>query len=157
MLSKTYRLFIAILYGLSAIFILGDHPACAKTVLKEPDILKELPTIWQAAVRNKCYCDDFLILLAIRKAENGGPGREFGILHPKCLAQIEREPERSLDIQAGWAAATIVKNKIRWHNADRPGDFIMFLGERYCSEEADPQGHINWVRNVKFWFKKFKR
>jgi hypothetical protein len=43
--------------------------------------------------RNNCRGDDFLILLAICRAENGGPGREFGIKHRLCRAAIKREPE----------------------------------------------------------------
>lgn len=114
----------------------------------------ELATIIAAAERNNCRGDDLLILLAIRKHENGGPGREFGILHPKALALIEAEPEKSLDIQAGWAAATIVSNRYRWEPGY--GDFISFLGNRYCPYETDPQGNINWKRNVRYWFEKFK-
>ena len=61
----------------------------------------EYATIAQAAKRNDCHGELFIILLAIRKAENGGPGREFGIMNPKA---------DNLDKQAGWAAATVVKN-----------------------------------------------
>jgi hypothetical protein len=117
----------------------------------------EGPTIIEAALRNVCLGDDFVILLAIRKSENGSAGREFGILHPKCLKQIQKHPEKSLDIQAGWAAATIVKNRIRWDLAGNPGSFINFLGDRYCPETtADPDGNANWKRNVKYWIDKFK-
>ncbi len=117
---------------------------------------KEIPTIIMAAERNKCYGEDFLILLAIRKAENGRSGREFGVMHPRCLKQIEKEPHRSLDIQTGWAAATIVMNRGRWERASRPCDFILWLANRYCPAVADPQGHINWLENVNFWYRKFK-
>jgi len=116
----------------------------------------ELPVILTAAERNNCRGDDLLILFAIRKAENGGPGCEFGILHPKALAAIEAEPRRGLDIQAGWAAATIVKNRQRWIEGDYPYDFITFLGNRYCPAAADLQGNKNWKQNVRYWFEKFK-
>lgn len=119
--------------------------------------LEELPIIIAAAERNNCRGDDFLILLAIRKAENGAPGREFGILHPKALAEIQVRPKDSLDIQAGWAAATIVKNRLRWRNCiGADCDFINFLGNRYCPSSADAQGNRNWKRNVQYWFEKFK-
>ncbi len=46
--------------------------ADAKQVAKYPGTLAaEMPTIKKAADRNKCFGEDFLILLAIRKAENG--------------------------------------------------------------------------------------
>lgn len=124
-------------------------------VTSEP-LFRELSIIRLAAKRNKCNADKFWLLLAIRKAENGRPGREFGILDPKALAEVKAEPQRSLDIQAGWAAATIVKNHQRWKNAGRPGDFINFLADRYCPASVDPEGNKNWKRNVRFWFEKFK-
>ena len=120
------------------------------------NLLNELPVILRAAERNNCKGDDFLILLAIRKAENGGPGREFGVLHPKCLAEIEIHPQDSLNIQAGWSAATIIKNRLRWKVAGRPGEFIDFLADRYCPASADPQDNKNWKANVKYFYNKFK-
>ncbi len=123
---------------------------------------KELPVIAQACERNNCKGDNFIILLAIRRAENGGWGREFGIKHRLCQTAIEKEPQRSLDIQAGWAAATIVKNRHRWELAGRPGStnspqagFIDFLGDRYCPASADPKGNENWKVNVKYFYKRF--
>lgn len=121
------------------------------------NLLEELPVILRAAERNNCKGDDFLILRAIRKAKNGAPGREFGVLHPRCLAEIARRPQDSLDIQAGWAAATIIKNRKRWTAAGRPGGFIDFLGNRYCPASADAEGNKNWKANVKYFYRKFKR
>lgn len=118
---------------------------------------KEMPTIIKAAERNNCFDDDFLILLSIRKAENGRSGREFGVLHPRCLLEIEKEPSNSLFIQACWAAATIVKNRQRWNIAGKPLPFIRYLGGRYCPPSADPQGYTNWIHNVNYWFEKYKQ
>ena len=118
---------------------------------------REMVTIRKAAERNDCEDEDFLLLLAIRKQENGRPGREFGILHPRCLVLIKKCPEKSLDIQAGWAAATIIKNRLRWARAGCKPDFITFLGNCYCPFEIDPVGNINWKKNVRFWFEKFKQ
>ena len=107
----------------------------------------ELDVIVRAAVRNKCTSrDDFRILLAIRLAENGGLGKEFGV---KGIAW-----GTNLDIQAGWAAATIVKTRKRWLHAGRPLDFITYLGRRYCPPSVDPIGHRNWVSNVKSFFRR---
>ena len=116
----------------------------------------ELPIIRRAAERNGCRGEDFFILLAVRKAENGAAGREFGVLHPICQALIKLQPQKSLDIQAGWAAATIVKNRSRWIAAGRCGDFIDFLAARYCPASADAEGNKNWRENVKYWYGRFK-
>lgn len=132
----------------------------------------EIPVIRKAARRNGCFGDDFLLLLAIRKAENGCKGREFGIINPKCDAEMWRNPESTLDIQAGWAAATIMKHHRRFGSCyECVGDaggfaasyqyrvtdaFIDSLAERYCPFDADPKGHVNWKKNVKYWFEKFR-
>jgi len=112
----------------------------------------EYDVIKKAADRNNCTGEDFLILLAIRKAENGGPGREFGILHPDAI-------DTDLNTQAGWAAATVVKNRARWIAAERQEDYVSFLGRRYCPVGADndPTGlNIHWIKNVNHWVYKLK-
>jgi hypothetical protein len=119
----------------------------------------ERGVILAAADRNGCNGDDLLILLAIRKSENGRPGREFGIIHPKCEKQMKKHPSQTLDIQAGWAAATIVKNRVRWELAGKPGGpggFITYLADRYCPASTDPTGNKNWIHNVNFWFDKLE-
>lgn len=106
----------------------------------------ELPIIKVAADRNGCHGELFTILLAIRKAENGRPGREFGVLHPRAI-------NTNLDTQAGWAAATVVKNYKRWQDAGSPGDYITFLGNRYCPPDAHPLNK-HWQGNVRKWVDK---
>ncbi len=108
----------------------------------------EYETIMAAAARNGCEDENLLILFAIRKAENGPPGLEFGIM---CQAGS------GFDTQAGWAAATIMKNRKRWLTPPLTNEnFITFLGNRYCPVSVDPQGNINWIRNVTYWYEKFK-
>lgn len=93
------------------------------------------------------------IVAAIRNAENGAAGREYGVLG----AGVRRAMKRKGDTyrpQAGWCAATVQKTHDRWTRAGRPGDFITFLGKRYCPVGADndPTGlNRHWVRNVKHW------
>lgn len=113
---------------------------------KAGDVLRVSPVnfvIRKAAERNgiEFGSDDWFILLAIRKAENGRAGCEFGVKNPKAW-------DTDLDTQAGWASATIVKNRGRW---DGNGDFIDFLADRYCPIECDPVGNKNWKRNVKYF------
>ena len=102
----------------------------------------EYDTIMKAALRNGIKADDhenLSLLFAIRKAENGGPGVEFGVLHPKAA-------HTDLDTQAGWAAATILKNK------SRIKDFsISKFAKIYAPPKAenDPKGlNANWASNV---------
>ena len=110
--------------------------------------VNEFDIIKVAADRNGCTGDLFLILLAIRKAEGGSRGLEFGVMHPKAKYT-------NLDTQAGWAAATVVKNYQRWLNAGKPNEFIVFLGNKYCPPDAHPLNR-HWVKNVKHWYKTFK-
>jgi len=131
--------------------------AGVEPMVRKLDLAAELPTILGAAHRNNCHGDDLLILLAIRLSENGRPGREFGVLDPRCRARIEAEPHRSLNIQAGWSAATIVKNRARWRDCGHEVDFITFLGNRYCPAETDPEGNRNWKKNVRYFYEKFKK
>jgi hypothetical protein len=85
--------------------------------------------------------EDWRILLAIRKAEGNVPGKEFGIMNPEA---------NTLDKQAGWCAASIVKGRQRWIDAGKPEDFITHFGRRYCPPDAHPLNK-NWVKNVKYW------
>lgn len=137
-----------------------DNSDKTKKIPKKKNIKKELSTVFpfpeelalirKEAIENNCDGDLFYILLAIRVAEGGRYGLEFGIMHPKAK-------NTNLEIQAGWAAATVVKNYQRWKNSNSPDDYITFLGKRYCPVGAsnDPQGlNANWIRNVKFWYNK---
>ena len=84
------------------------------------------------------------IVAAIRYAENGGKGKEYGILHPRV-----KPTYRS---QAGWCAATVQKNYDRWVKAGRKGDYLVFLSKRYCpiGADNDPNGlNHNWLGNVR--------
>ena len=103
-------------------------------------------------IRPECRAELAPIVAAIRYAENGGKGREYGILHPRV-----KPTYRS---QAGWCAATVQKNWDRWVAAGSKGDFIDFLGNRYCPVGADndPTGlNKHWKKNVRHFNKKFKK
>ena len=87
---------------------------------------------------------------AIRYAENGRAGREYGILHPRV-----KPTYRS---QAGWCAATVQKNWDRWVAAGSVGEYVTFLGGRYCPLD-DPRDkdklNQHWIPNVKKFQKRF--
>jgi hypothetical protein len=108
----------------------------------------ELLTITKAAQRNDCSDDDFIILLAIRKAENGPPGLEFGIMTPYAK-------NTNLDKQAGAAAYEVVKYRKLWIEAGKPESFIKFMGDKYCPPSAH-ELNKNWIPNVTFWYEKLK-
>ena len=81
---------------------------------------KEYDTIMDGAKGNGIPDNDYenlSVLFSIRKAENGAAGKEFGVLHPKAGKQPGDTPEQTLRRQAGWSAATIMKNRAR-HAAD---------------------------------------
>ncbi len=90
------------------------------------------------------------IVAAIRHAENGAAGREYGVLGPGVRRDMKRKGD-TYRPQAGWCAATVQKTYDRWVKAGKPGDFIPFLGKRYCPVGADndPNGlNKHWVKNV---------
>jgi hypothetical protein len=89
------------------------------------------------------------IVAAIRYAENGKT-YQYGIIHKRC--------PNTYRAQAGWCAATVQKNYDRWVKAGRKGDFVTFLGNRYCPVGAknDPNGlNKYWIKNVKKFQKRF--
>jgi hypothetical protein len=101
-------------------------------------------------VRTECIATLAPIVAAIRYAENGGAGREYGILHPRV-----KPTYRS---QAGWCAATVQKNYDRWVKAGSEGEYIAYLGAVYCpiGVDNDPTGlNKHWVKNVTSFSKKF--
>jgi len=116
---------------------------------------ENIKIINNAAKRNNLREDLYPILYAIRKAENGPKGLEFGIIHPDCAIEMQKRPNETMDIQAGWCAATIQKNFDRWLQDSSPKDFIIYLGGVYCptiGATNDPNGlNKNWIKNVKHW------
>jgi len=116
---------------------------------------KEYPIILKAAKRNGIEYDDYenlAILFAIRKAENGRKGIEFGVIsNPRAIGKDWETWEVTLDRQAGWAAATIMKNRERWAKDPKEQMFIVFLAKRYApvGVENDPDNlNRHWLGNV---------
>jgi len=115
--------------------IAGEQFADAVKVNIRPELRKELSRY----------------VAAIRYAENGGKGRQYGILHKRV-----KPTYRS---QAGWCAATVQKNYDRWVKAGSKGAFVVFLGKRYCPVGADndPTGlNKHWIKNVERYHARFK-
>lgn len=81
------------------------------------------------------------LLMAIRKAENGRVGREFGVLNSQAMRFTD--PIKSFRTQAKWAAGTIRKRYT--------GDLEAFA-KRWAPIGAsnDPSNlNANWLDNVK--------
>ena len=103
-------------------------------------------------IRLECRSELAPIVAAIRYSENGGAGKEYGILHKRC--------PKTYRSQAGWCAATVQKNYDRWVKAGSKGEFITFLGKRYCpvGAENDPNGlNKHWIKNVTHYTNKFSK
>lgn len=92
----------------------------------------------------------YALILAIRSAERGRKGFEFGIVPVKGT---------DLQTQCQWACATVAKNFARFRESGEK-DFIAFLGKRYApvGAENDP-GNLNqhWVQNVRYFYGLFSR
>jgi hypothetical protein len=103
-------------------------------------------------IRPECRVQLAPIVAAIRYAENGGAGREYGILH--------RRVGPTYRSQAGWCAATVQKSYDRWRKAGSKGEFIDHLGDRYCpiGADNDPAGlNRHWKRNVRHFKRAIER
>ncbi len=48
---------------------------------------------------------------------------------------------------------SIKNNYIRWEKAGKPGDFIQFMGNRWCPVESDKIGNKNWIKNMNWYLK----
>jgi len=82
------------------------------------------------------------LLYAIRIVENGGPGREMGVLVPAAM-RYGGDHARSLELQARWAAGTIRRRYT--------GDLEAFAA-RWAPVGAanDPTGlNRHWLANVR--------
>jgi hypothetical protein len=86
------------------------------------------------------------LLYAIRMAENGRQGREFGVLNDQAMRyENDPDPSRSFRLQAEWAAGTIQKRYT--------GDLNAFA-KRWAPLKAknDPKNlNANWPGNVSYY------
>lgn len=128
----------------------GYVPTLTGSFLPEDEIERILNTAASVGI-------DARLLAAIRKAENGGPGREFGIVSI---------PAPTYDLQAKYAANTIRNNQARYEaetgfSATNGGGrftdaFITYLGSKYApiGVSNDPTGlNRNWVGNVTTYYR----
>jgi len=100
------------------------------------------------------------LLKAIRRAENGGEGLEFGIIPTRhynshngyVLNGKETPYSGTFEKQCAWSAWTIKRNLQRFQeNPKGETDFISYLAKKYCPRGAknDPNNlNNNWIPNV---------
>ena len=118
-----------------------------------PDVDNEFPVIMDAAKSNGLTAEEAMFLVAMRFAENGGTGFEYGVKKVKGT---------NLRTQAGWAAASIANNRARYDKYLRAGgapNYTLFFahhggpfGRGFAPVEGVPQGekelNVNWSGNV---------
>lgn len=107
------------------------------------------------------------LLKAIRRAENGGQGLEFGIIPTKhydshngyVLNGKETPYSGTFEKQCANCANTIKRNLERFQeNPEGKTDFIDFLAEKYCPIGAknDPNRlNQNWIPNVRRFYRAY--
>ena len=128
--------------SLACLFVTFLLPITAFTTPKISLPSHEIKIINEVADEYNLTGESRLLLFVIRKVENGGSGREFGVLHPKAINTTFRN-------QAQWAAGTIKKRYA--------GDLKAFA-QRWCpiGAENDPQGlNKNWYKNADYYMKKW--
>ena len=92
----------------------------------------------RVAAEYKLNADQRKLLFAIRVQENGGPGVEMGVLHPRAQ-RFKGRYAQSLERHARWVAGTIAK---RYH-----GDLEAFAN-RWCPPQAHKLNR-HWLPNVR--------
>jgi hypothetical protein len=100
---------------------------------------EEIRVITEVADKYKLVGNSRLLLFVIRKVENGRPGREFGVLHPRAINTNFRN-------QCEWAAGTISK---------RFSGNLRLFALRWCPPSVHPLNK-NWLRNAEFYMTKWK-
>ncbi len=114
--------------------------ALSKSVIPEET---ENNIISQVADKYGLKDDARNLLFAIRKAENGVQGKEFGVLVKDAMRyKNDPDPTKSLATQAMWAAGTIKKH----YNGD-----LEAFSKRWApvGSSNDPNGlNKNWLKNV---------
>ena len=133
--------------GLSSIALAGGLVAGGNAEAKSSLTPNEESVISRVAKSYSLNPEQTKLLKVIRLVENGGPGKEFGVLTPQAM-RFKNNPQKSLETQAKWAAGTI-KNHYDG-NIDR-------FAKRWAPLKAknDPKGlNKNWAQNAKFYMNK---
>jgi len=104
----------------------------------------ESAIIEKVAEQYKLTSEQKDLLYVVRKVENGGVGKEFGVLTPQAM-RYKDNPYLSYITQAQWAAGTIKKRY--------KGDLNEFAN-RWAPVGAsnDPNNlNSNWIKNANYY------
>jgi len=145
-----YALWLAItLFAISGT-VFGQSPRHA-IVFKDGTIAGEqFADAVKVNIRPELRTELSRYVAAIRYAENGKT-YQYGIIHKRCPKGYRN--------QAGWCAATVQKNYDRWIKAGSKGEFVVFLGKRYCpvGVDNDPDKlNRHWIGNVRKFHARFR-
>lgn len=118
---------------------------------------EEYPVIIKAAQRNGIephHHERLAMLFAIRRAENGGHGKQFGVLAKNAGAKKGETFLQSLDRQAGHASVGVLNGEKRHQEHIASGGtmgFVEHFGKRWAPQGVanDPTNlNKHWVKNV---------
>lgn len=118
---------------------------------------EEYPVIMNAAQRNGIephHHERLAMLFAIRRVENGGHGKQFGVLAPNAGAKKGETFLQSLDRQAGHASVGVINGEKRHQEHIASGGtmgFVEHFGQRWAPQGVanDPTNlNRHWVKNV---------
>jgi len=98
---------------------------------------KEIKILNEVADEYDLDGDARTLLFVIRLVENGGEGREMGVLHKRAINTTFRN-------QCQWAAGTISKR----YNGN-----LKQFADRWCPPQAH-ELNLNWYPNAKYWMNK---
>jgi len=100
----------------------------------------------------------YAFMLAVRMAEQGRKGREFGVLAQGAI-------DTDLETQAEWTMSTLIKDTKRWHTGELTKgkkedyqSFIHYFSDKWCpiGAENDPNNlNKNWLPNFQKYYSLF--
>jgi hypothetical protein len=141
-MKRAALLICLVLAATTAIAIAGDAPEEVRAIAATMPAM-EVEILTAVGREYELTGDRLKLLFAIRKIENGRPGVEMGVGSDTPGHRARRyagDFERSLRLQAKWAAGTIRKRYT--------GDLASFA-QRYC-----PPNWQNWTRMAHFFLYK---
>lgn len=96
----------------------------------------------------------YAFMLAVRMAEQGRKGREFGVLAQGAI-------DTDLETQAEWAISTLIKDTKRWHTGSLAKgkkedyrDFLHYFSDKWCPPSAHEINQY-WLPNFQKFYNLF--
>lgn len=132
-----------------------------KTFFKFPNEIQTIYSVIEAYLETykntlaqyPLLVNPYAFMLAVRMAEQGRKGREFGVMAQGAI-------DTDLETQAEWTMSTLIKDTKRWHTdtlakgkkEDYPS-FVFYFADKWC-----PIGADNDPNNLnKYWLPNFQK